>query len=266
MQRALILFFTGTGNTWFLADSITKELRKRGFKADMIALERSGGLDPDTFELLGIGFPVYSGCFPYNIWRFVRDLKNVHGKPAFVFSTKAQATPGSEALLARLLARKGYRVLSARSFIAPSNETLLLGPEDISKPEVLKKLERVKNEVPGFVEDMFAGNGVIEKDNTFMLLSSLVSGLAFYLNTGYLTNLKVTDKCSRCGLCEEICPAGNIGSSLTRPRFRNRCLVCERCVNFCPQRSIVHPVTFVRTSIRYRAPGYRPPLLRKATR
>ncbi|MBD3286620.1 hypothetical protein GF359_08535 [candidate division WOR-3 bacterium] len=265
MRKALIAYFTGTGNTWFLADCLAKELRDKSIQTDITALEHINKVDLSTCDLLGLGFPVYAGCIPYNVWGFVRRLKPVAGKRAFVFSTKAQATAGSESLLARLLILKGYRVLAARSFIAPSNETLLFGPEDVTRPEVRAKLERLRHRVPGFVERMLSGNGVIEKNNTFMLLSSILSGFSFYLSTGYVSNLLVTDDCTRCGLCEQICPAGNILSSLTRPRFRNRCVVCERCVSFCPEKAIVHPVTFVRTSLRYRVPGYTPPVLRKPT-
>jgi len=232
----------------------------------MTALEQTDTLNPASFDLLGIGFPVYAGCFPYNVWRFARSLKPAAGKKTFVFSTKAQATAGSEALLGRLLAQKGYKVLAARSFLAPNNETLLLGPEDISLPDVSGKLKLLKAKVPGFVDEVLSGKGVIPKDNTFMLISSLLSGFSFYANSDLPTNLRIKGNCTRCGFCERICPAGNIVSSLTSPRFRNRCIICERCVSFCPEKVIVHPVTFVRTSLRYRAPGYKPPILRKATR
>jgi ferredoxin/flavodoxin len=269
-EKALVLYFSGTGNTWIMASEIGKELSRRGIATHMAALEQLPRKpDFSNYTMVGLGFPVYAWCFPSNVRRFLERLPRVKEKRAFVFSTMQDESLGSEALAGRYLARKGFKVAAARPFLAPNNETIYFGPEDPKEQATLTKLERMKARAPRFVDEILSGRGRIEQNTSLRVSLSQVSGIAFDLLDGYLAsrNLRVTADCTACGFCERICPENNIYASLTFPRFRSRCLMCERCVSFCPQAAIIHPLhRAVYTGVRYRAPGYRPPILRRPTR
>ncbi|MBN2380902.1 EFR1 family ferrodoxin [candidate division WOR-3 bacterium] len=269
-ERALILYFSGTGNTWLMADEIAKEFARRGVQSDLAALEQvPRNLDTAPYSIVGIGFPVYAWCFPSNMRRFLKRIPTAQGKRAFVFSTMQKSSWGSEALTARYLERKGYRVVSARAFLVVNNETIYYGPADPCDPWTSKMIENMKAQAPFFVSEILSGKGEIERNNALQVLASQLTGVGFDLLDGYLAsrNFRILENCTRCGLCERICPEANIYESLTTPRFRNRCLMCERCVNFCPEKAIVHPLRRIPyTDIRYQAAGYRPPRLRRPTK
>lgn len=268
-DKALIIYFTGTGNTWLMADAICGEFEKHGVPADLKTLEETPrDLDISPYSILGIGFPVYAWCFPSNIRRFLKRMPAGQDRCAFVFSTIQDSSWGSEALTARYLKRRGYNVVSARTFLAVNNETIYYGPADPRDPGTIDTLEYMKARAPSFVAEILSGKGEIERNAVFSVLASQLTGMGFDLLDGYLAsrNFRVLDTCNRCGICERICPENNIFGSLTWPVFRNRCLMCERCVNFCPQKAIIHPIRRLDTDIRYQAPGYVPPRLRKPTR
>jgi ferredoxin/flavodoxin len=264
-ERVLIIYFSGTGNTWVMASAIAKEFEKLGVRADLLAIEQAPvNLDLSGYAMLGIGFPVYAWCFPSNVRRLIKKLPQGQGRRAFVFSTIQGSSLGSEALLARYLKKKGYRVQAGRAFLAVNNETIYYGPADPKNPHTIEKIERMKSKAPAFVGEIVRGKGVIERNKPFYVMLSEFAGVIFDLLDGWLAsrNFRITESCDSCGLCERICPTDNIYASLTWPRFRNRCLMCERCVNFCPRGAITHPLRRVNTEVRYHAAGYTPSILR----
>jgi ferredoxin len=49
----------------------------------------------------------------------------------------------------------------------------------------------------------------------------------------------VSDDCIKCGICEKVCPVGNIGlDDVGRPYFNHHCEQCMACIQFCPKRAI----------------------------
>lgn len=49
---------------------------------------------------------------------------------------------------------------------------------------------------------------------------------------------RVSERCSGCGVCARVCPAGNIELRSGRPAWLRRCDQCGACVNWCPAGAI----------------------------
>ncbi len=51
-------------------------------------------------------------------------------------------------------------------------------------------------------------------------------------------DFSVSDECTSCGTCVQVCPAGNITIVNERPVWNHRCELCCACLHFCPTEAI----------------------------
>jgi ferredoxin len=56
---------------------------------------------------------------------------------------------------------------------------------------------------------------------------------------GFLkTRFRADERCEGCGLCEQLCPVGNVGLHDGHPQFAGHCMLCMRCIHACPREAI----------------------------
>lgn len=268
-EKALIFYFSATGNTWLAAKTIARRLSERGVQTDIAAIEEMSAMpDLGRYSMIGVGYPVFVFSIPGYVQRFIRKLPQADGRRAFAFATMGGATFGSEALASLLLRSRGYRVIGARPFVAANNDRVLTGADAPDAPETREALERMITDLESWTDDMLCGKSWIERNTTLWKLAAALPGLAFkklipfHAATMPFWFLEADFGCTGCGYCECICPVGNIKNSLKKPAFGTRCIFCERCLNYCPKNSI--HFLFSRRRPQYRVPGFRPPLLRRA--
>ena len=53
--------------------------------------------------------------------------------------------------------------------------------------------------------------------------------------------LKVSARCTGCGICASICPNGNIWIENGKANMDNRCITCFACYHRCPENAIEYP-------------------------
>jgi len=63
----------------------------------------------------------------------------------------------------------------------------------------------------------------------------------------------ISENCTACGMCGDICPAGNIRITNGTPVFRHQCEQCMACIQLCPQKAIDYNNKCARRQ-RYRHP------------
>ena len=51
-------------------------------------------------------------------------------------------------------------------------------------------------------------------------------------------NFNVNGNCTSCGLCEKICPVGNIKMVSGKPDWNHHCEMCVACIQHCPTKAI----------------------------
>lgn len=270
MKKALLMYFSATGNTWLAAERIRSRLFKDNILCDLRSIEKiRGEVDLAPYSMIGIGYPIFLFSIPGYVYGFIKKLPHGKGRKAFVFATMGGGTFGSEALAALLLRNRGYRVIGAKPFVAANNDAILTGSVAPDAPETKSSLDKMLDDLSDWVDDLLDGKAETIKNTTGWKLAAAITGLAFRKLVPFhafatpFWFLKADRRCNGCGLCERICPVGNIKKSLRKPRFGTRCIFCERCLNLCPQNSI--HFLFSRWRPQYKAPGFRPPLLRKAT-
>lgn len=259
MNRMIIYYLSGTGNTYRTAIWIRDSARKSGIAVAAIPVEKADPLreiDGDD-TAAGFGMPTHGFTLPWMMLKFLFSLPRGKGRAAFVWATRAGAKygpipgyppgiAGSSIFLASLvLMLKGYRIKGLMSVNMPSNWMSL--HSGIRKDIVETITGKAKPEVVSFADKIISGRRVLLTLNTvyeFTLGFALLPVSAGYILIGRFALAKLffaNNKCTGCGLCAKHCPAGSIkmiGRYRPLPYWSYTCESCMRCMGFCPNNAI----------------------------
>jgi ferredoxin len=273
--KASATFFSGTGNTRHAAESLAAGLRRSGWRVTVheIAPPRPGrpndgqqtGAHPD---LAVFAFPVFAFSVPDIVRRYLRSLPAADGIPAAVvavFGNDFAGPPsarrrvsgfegGALEAAARMLDRRGYRVVATRVVGYPTSFTQFMEPPREEECRLIRA--DAASEVAGIAADLAAGRHVLrERGIGTRIWTGVVGALFSLVGRRVLGKLYIADaRCTSCGWCERACPAETIrmqgpGRRPRLPRWGWRCEACQRCINGCPedaiQVSLVRLVTLV---------------------
>jgi len=240
MKALELYWFSGTGNTWLACQALSETLRSRGVRVTMHRLESTPApqdLADDT--VLGLAFP--TACFSTYplVWRFLEALPPGNGREAVALATMAGASGGMFGPIGRFLRSRGYHPVAARTFRMPSNYANRTTPLETNTGIV----DRMRQDVAAFAEDLVGGRA--QWPRGYPLWSTLLTRLArsphpwrFFKNVFPLAVDPA--RCTRCGLCAELCPVGCIRME-DGPVWADSCESCQRCVGYCPERAIHVP-------------------------
>jgi Pyruvate/2-oxoacid:ferredoxin oxidoreductase delta subunit len=256
-----ILYFTGTGNTHWVVNSISAGLIARGASCEMLAADRllaDCGLGPDTKAdpellkatladfltgnaVLVLGFPTYEGTVPRPFRELLPLLPEGNGRKLACVATILLAGGDAVHLAEKALARRGY---------LPFLTTYVLMPGNICLPDFTffkihngRELDRFYDSagkaVAAIVEELLHEEAHFEGRTIADYLIGASNRWGEYLLPNLWGKHMFADaKCSRCGLCAAACPTGNISVAKGYPEFGHNCCTCLRCYNFCPDNAI----------------------------
>jgi ferredoxin/NAD(P)H-dependent FMN reductase len=251
-MRLLILYFSGTGNTDYVAHYLAHRLDPGLADVDLRSIEWQPPEQVTGFDLLILGFPVYAGDSPGFVEAYLDRLPAGENRGAFVFCTKGAYAAGAVRLNLQRLAMRGYVPLLGGDVIMPGTDGLAM----ISKNSQMARKALQKD-----YDQLKDANRLIEQMNS--VLSQLADGCpietlqmpippqpkmtlsdrlwaALYRATEKWARarLHADDRCEACGLCARICPVDNVAVCDGKAQFEDRCILCLRCLHACPQEAI----------------------------
>ena len=230
IDRILLYYLSGTGNTRRVAEWIREEAECRGHKVNSAAIEYAfpaKQLATDPRITLGIGMPAHGFTIPWMMLRFLMHLPSGRERKAFVFATRAGAKygpipgyppgiAGSSIFIASLvLWMRGYRVRWMKSINMPSNWMSLHSGlrSDIVQAIIVK----AKRQAYEFTKSIVHGKHVLVNRNTawefaWGILLSWISAAYLFLGRFFLAKLFfANNSCNGCGFCTSLsrhrCPS-----------------------------------------------------------
>ncbi len=258
-MRIRIYFFSGTGNTAWVAHHLEEHLRSLGDEVTAHSCEKAKATEfnPQDWDMLGLLFPVHASSAPVIVQDFMRDLPPGDGMPLFAVTTAGYAAGDTAWYAVRPLGEKGYRpfllsnVLMGNNLYLPGLPVLFPTPEEM-KPRLAKAEQKVSHlaELIHRQERLVEGAGVGGR-----LLGITQRATDKWLN---LPAFYADEDCIRCGWCVSHCPVGNIEMTDEGVRFGDGCVHCMRCFNFCPKKAIQVVGAKKKIERRYRGPEGKP--------
>ena len=247
-MKIAIYYFSGTGNTWYVAKALKAALIEQGAEAKAKNIEDMPA--SKVTELLSwcdkviIGYPIYGSDSPRIMREFVANLpKSDNQKPISTFTTVALYSGDGTILYRKLFGEKGYKFETGMEFIMPNNlnvpgfpDVLPIGDEDKVHQKNLRANEKAKK----MAGAILTGKTKVQYDRVFGHLMGAVQRkhvddfIAKLNSTMYVEH----DKCIKCMRCVKLCPADNIVFNDGKIEIFDNCMGCMRCYHFCPTGAI----------------------------
>ncbi|MDD2889391.1 MAG: EFR1 family ferrodoxin [bacterium] len=239
MSSISIIYFSGTGNTEFVTNLLSQNLNKTYnvdvFKVEEI-LKQKVKYEPDKYDIIGIGYPIYGFNAPLIIYDFANSLNTSGKKKVFLFSTCAGPTYLNDVAsygLKQKLTRKGYNVFYEKQFYMPPN--IFIKYEDEANKQlcnaVLPKTQKM-------AEDIKLNKENVRKDG---FIPKLFGWLFLFEKWGWWAlgkDFRTLKSCNLCQKCVQSCPRSNIYIKNNHIKFKLSCIACFRCVYGCPNKAI----------------------------
>ena len=237
-MKAGIFYFSGTGNTFRVAEVFGNYLKQLGYNIDYIDVAKKNQTI-DDYELLVFGSPTYSKVASQKVVDFIKNFEfnDLSNTKAITFITHSWGEAYGHIVMADELSNKGIEVISSLALLMPNNHYALTGKrnndEEMTKmyKEVVSRIHLVINSVDTGPK-IFDQRGKVKKSAFKQLNKILRKKWIPNYGTNYLTIND--DICVGCNLCVQKCPTQNIVSSVSKIEMLDKCLACVKCYNACP--------------------------------
>ncbi len=230
-----IFYFTGTGNTLFVAKHIAEKLGDA-------AIEPIAGAKQvidSAVDAIGIFFPVCGWGMPKIVCDFVDGMENLQGKYIFAVCTYGGTLFASLKTTQARLRKKGFDLHAGFGIRMPVNYIPVF--KVLSRQKENKLLEKAKVKIARIAEVIKKR----QKSKIEVWKVPIINGLLLSMNGKMIHQLFEEDKkfrvnsdCNGCGVCQKVCPVLNITMKNDRPVWNHSCQQCLACLHWCPQAAI----------------------------
>lgn len=239
MKKAVLYYFSGTGNTKLIAELIVSTLKDRAYTPVLVNIEDNEipGEHLDA-ELIGLITPIYAFGLPKNVEDFVSSLPRSKKQKAFSVFTDAGCSGVAVLQVKYYFGRKNYNLLSATSLNMP--DTWILVMDSPSQADVDKAYDKAKTDVTCLFQNIESKNKRFSSLNVFLYVLLWVIYRLFYYIGRHTSGKAFTtnDKCTLCKKCANKCPSKTIKVKKSKLYWSWNCYQCFRCINTCPHNAV----------------------------
>lgn len=234
----MILYFSGTGNSRFVAQKIGS------VTGDQI-ISINDRLKQNNKESLHSDSPFVFVC-PTYAWRIPRIVEDYIKEVAFSGSKKAYfiLTCGNHTLNAvhyvkKLCRNKGFDLLGFDEILMPENYiALFTAPEKEECDAIIVKANTRITRIAMDIRDQHTLPAFNKTDGIKGQISSGIVNPIYYKLIVTADGFHVTEKCVHCGKCAKLCPINNIDMVNGIPVWGKKCTHCMACICGCPTEAI----------------------------
>ena len=234
----MVLYFSATGNTEYIAQEIAKRLDDEC--VNLLHRIKSNDHTPLYSEKpFIICAPVYVCEMPRFMSKYLKKQTFTGSKDVYFIFTSGGYCGISGVLAKSMFRQKKMNYLGHAEFRMPRNYVASDAYAMLSPEEVKGRILDAYKMIDPVVSNIKAGKNL--KARHVFLFESIIT-IPFnpvWSKLKYQTkDFHTTDQCIGCGKCERLCPLNNISMKDRKPVWGNQCTHCMACICNCPTEAI----------------------------
>lgn len=232
----MILYFSGTGNSKFVAEALADVLCDD--LINMADYTRSGKtLSVQSERPFIFVAPIYAWRYPLVVEELIRKANLTGSNVVYCIATRESQSGTAAKYMQKIIITKGLDYGGFTSVDMPNQYPLTSSHP--TPEETQRHLEKILPELKSLAARIRKGE--ILEDSGNVILPGFMSGPVNAAFNRFLVSSKgftVSDACVGCSACARRCPMGNIEMKDGIPHFGYKCIWCFGCIQYCPKAAI----------------------------
>ena len=233
----MILCFTGTGNSRFVADCMGETLDDQVISLNELMRAEDWAPIFESEKPFVICFPIYAWGIPPVVRRMLEGATFAGSSDVYFVATMGANSGRTDQRCQELAAVMGLTFKGFAGVVMPDNYVVMLPPKspEQARPVIAAGAEKARR----LAAAIAAGETIAPDDKTsFAGLKSGIVNRMFTKHMGDTKDYLADEKCVACGTCVAVCPLNNVTLTNGVVTFGNDCAVCYSCVHRCPKQAI----------------------------
>lgn len=233
-KKRIILYFTGTGNSLYIARQLADE------NTEILSIPQmmKQGRHDFAADEIGIVYPIYGHMPPNMVRNFIKQARLLAGYK-FAVLTFGMLDFNAAEIWDNISRQSGTTFDYINTIVMVDNWLPNFNMADQIKmdkhiPEQLAKVKDDLGQQKKWVKP--ATDAARRAHEGFMYFSRLDPDIGFLMRSEKY--FQVTDACIGCGICTEVCPRGNYKLTSEGVKGEGDCDFCFSCIHNCPQHAI----------------------------
>lgn len=232
----MILYFTGTGNSGYIARIIAQATNDQLYSIND-GIQKNQYPETDPSETLVFVVPTYAWRIPKTVTDWICSNEHLVGQKAYFVLTCGGGIGNAQKYLIKTCRYKKLDYMGCAQVIMPENYIALYDcPTEQESIQIVDAAETTVKDIITLIQ-----KGKPLPPNNVSLTDRIKSGVVntvFYPLYVHSRKFYATEGCIGCGKCEKVCPLNNIHLSDCRPVWGDNCTHCMACICTCPTEAI----------------------------
>ena len=233
----MVLYFSATGNTRFLATELAEKLGDECTDL-LVRIKENDFSEIKSDKPFIVCTPVYVCEMPRFLGKYLKKLKLSGCRRVYVIAGSAGYGGITGYLAKKLFRKKKMEFMGYSEIVMPRN--YFIGrylPQ--TNDEIRERLVNARGQIGEIAECIKKGQKL--RSRYIFMFEKLITIPFNPVWSKYKMPAKdffVTDSCINCGKCAKLCPMNNISIRDKKPLWGSSCTHCMACVGNCPADAI----------------------------